>query len=173
MLQHPHKHKHHEEQTGESHPTHETGPDARRELAKSLSQSHGGLESSHHHDDYLILDDWEIVIDEQTEAEEEEKAKKGSSEGSSFFLQERDKKLKDLARAFRADWRALEDHQLLIRKYTGGLSNKLYRCQSVSDRQKLLIRIYGTTAPQGSPIPLLHLPPPPKSLLSLPHFAFI
>jgi len=97
---------------------------------------------------YLVRHDLEVLLDEALEAVEE--ARSAESCCATPYIQQRDQRLKELARIFRAhDWEGLRDDQLEIKKYSGGLSNKLYRCSSLVDpRQKILIRITGSSSAQ-------------------------
>jgi hypothetical protein len=142
--------RHHTPEVGESHPTH----DATLHIPAFESPSHS-LEKVAQSEDvansasYLIRNDIEMVVDEEEETREEAASKESGH--PTPFIQQRDHKLKDIARTFRSeDWAGLGDDQLAIRKYTGGLSNKLYRCTSLVDpHQKILIRVTGSST-QGA-----------------------
>ncbi|ELR11514.1 GmCK3p, putative [Acanthamoeba castellanii str. Neff] len=148
--------RHHTPEVGESHPTH----DATLHIPAFESPSHS-LEKVAQSEDvansasYLIRNDIEMVVDEDEETREEAASKESGH--PTPFIQQRDHKLKDIARTFRSeDWAGLGDDQLAIRKYTGGLSNKLYRCTSLVDpHQKILIRVTGSsTQEDGSDVSL-------------------
>jgi hypothetical protein len=139
---------------GETHPTH----DAALHIAAFESPSHSleklealtaAADDASSSSPYLVRNDLELAMDEEEEAREEKASKESGS--PTPFVQQRDHRLKEIARIFRSrDWAGLGDDQLAIRKYTGGLSNKLYRCTSLLDpRQKILIRVTGSTT-QGT-----------------------
>jgi hypothetical protein len=149
--------RHHTPEVGESHPTHDAAlhipafASPSHSLEK-VAQSEGGANAA----PYLIRNDIEMVVDEEEETREEVASKESGH--PTPFIQQRDHKLKDIARTFRSeDWAGLGDDQLAIRKYTGGLSNKLYRCTSLVDpHQKILIRVTGSST-QGAWFAFIYL----------------